>query len=170
MSSSQTLPIGCPLSSSYKIMNLKSRQWNQKPDRTNTIILQQIKETKWRAWKAQLDGSWIEKYRYLEREGSSSVSGNRKISPTLGKPISFPHPHLTPKSPPDLPQHMPRYSPQGEGPRTLLCINNCSKNHRLWATMFASPAEWNLRDPSYKSVFLKWILLIPLGVWGAILD
>lgn len=36
--------------------------------------------------------------------------------------------------------------------------------------MFASPAEWNLRDPSYKSVFLKWILLIPLGVWRAILD
>ena len=54
--------------------------------------------------------------------------------------------------------------------RTVLGTNNCSKNHRLCATMFAWPTEWNLRDPSYKPMFLKWILPIPLGLCSGIID
>lgn len=46
---------------------------------------------------------------------------------------------------------------------TLLGSNSCSKTHRLCNNACGANKRESQRDPSYKSVFLKRILLIPLG-------
>lgn len=167
-----TVPVGGPLSSSYKIVNHKvPSETRSQIELTNAIYhLQQIKETKLR------HGSHSQTEAGLGNAGTSRgrdplpYNATEKSPFHLGSLFPF-HTLIFPlKSSRPSSAHAQVWNSGKASAKTLLHINNYSRRHQPCATMFAGPTQGNQRDPSYRSVFLKWIFLIPFGLWRGILD
>lgn len=126
------------LPSSPKIVNHKvPSETRSQTELTNTNICNRSKKPK--AWKPGFHECWMDKRRYLERQGSYPISYKRKKKNSLHQERQLPF-HIYNLPPEILSFPLRRsqekwwlfqYNPHKEHFRNFVGINNCRKTHRL---------------------------------------